>query len=105
MKLDFNRIFQAFSLAVMIYVVLILNTMYHGNPLGAQTSATSPEVPSFPVKITNLEQFSPKYISSFPVNKENQFVVVDGQNRTIMFYEIVWNGPTPTITIKAHTAF
>ncbi|HNY13466.1 MAG TPA: hypothetical protein PKK26_17910 [Candidatus Wallbacteria bacterium] len=105
MKLDFNRLFQIMTIIIMAYIILVLNTIYQGKLSLAQTSATGPEIPAFPLKITNLEQFSPKFVSSFSVNKENEFVVVDSQNRTIMFYEIVWNGPTASLQVKAHTSF
>ncbi|HOD42035.1 MAG TPA: hypothetical protein PKW98_13915 [Candidatus Wallbacteria bacterium] len=110
MKLDFNRVFQILVTIVLIYVILILNTLYQGKPSLAQGGSSSyvsqaPEVPTFPVKITNLEQFSPKFVSAFSVNKENQFVVVDNLNRSIVFYEITWNGPTASIQVKANTGF
>lgn len=111
MRFDFNKVFQVLVTIVLIYVILILNTLYQGRPSLAQSSSASsyvsqaPEVPTFPVKITNLEQFSPKFVSAFSVNKENQFVVVDNLNRSIVFYEITWNGPTASIQVKANTGF
>jgi hypothetical protein len=109
MRFDFNKVFQIMVTIVLVYVILILNTFYQGRPSLAQSSssyvAQSPEVPTFPVKITNLEQFSPKFVSAFSVNKENQFVVVDNLNRSIVFYEITWNGPTASIQVKANTGF
>lgn len=109
MKFDFNKVFQVLTTIILIYVILILNTLYQGRPSIAQTASSyvsqAPEVPTFPVKITNLEQFSPKFVSAFSVNKENQFVVVDNLNRSIVFYEITWNGPTASIQVKANTSF
>jgi len=111
MQLDFNKIFQCLVVVVLIYVILILNTIYQGKPTLAQASggasyvAAAPEVPTFPIKITNIEQFSPKFTAAFPVNKENQFVVVDNLNRIITLYEITWNGPTAAIQSKTHTSF
>lgn len=109
MKVDFNKIFQVLVVIILIYVILILNTIYQGRPSLAQNASSyvtqAPDAPIFPVKITNLEQFSPKFVSAFSVNKENQFVVVDNLNRSIIFYEIIWNGPTPAIQLKANTSF
>jgi len=105
MRFDFNRIFQVLTIIAMIYVLLILNTMLSGKAILAQTGAPNvvpADIPAFPIKLTNVDQFSSKSIAAFPVNKENQFVVVDSQNRSIVLYEIVWNGPNATIQPKTH---
>jgi len=109
MKIDFNKIFQILVIVILVYLTLVVNTLHNGRPSSAQNASSyvtaAPDTPIFPVKITNLEQFSPKFVSAFPVNKENQFVVVDNLNRSIVFYEITWNGPTPSIQQKANTSF
>lgn len=108
MRFDFNKIFQVLTIIAMVYVILILNTMLGGKAIMAQSGAPNvvpADIPSFPIKLTNFDQFSSKSISAFPVNKENQFVVVDSQNRTIVFYEIAWNGPSASIQVKTHTSY
>ncbi|MEZ7893475.1 MAG: hypothetical protein QMC67_17200 [Candidatus Wallbacteria bacterium] len=107
MKIDFNKIFQILVLVALFYVILILNSMYCAKPLSAQTGGSNvvPDTAAFPIKIANIDQLSSKDVAAFPVNKENQFVIVDTQNRSIMFYEIIWNGPTASIQVKTHTSF
>jgi len=107
MKIDFNKIFQILVLVALFYVILILNSMYCAKPLSAQTGGSNvvPDTAAFPIKIANIDQLSSKDVAAFPVNKENQFVIVDTQNRSIMFYEITWNGPAASIQVKTHTSF
>jgi len=107
MKLDFNKIFQVMVLVALFYVILILNSIYSAKPLNAQTGGSNvmPDTAAFPIKIANIDQLSSKGTAAFPVNKENQFVVVDEQNRSIALYEITWNGPAASIQVKTHTNF
>jgi hypothetical protein len=44
-------------------------------------------------------------VSAFSINVENSFVVVDGVNRFIKFYQVEWNGEVPKIVEKASSKF
>ena len=96
-------------LAALLVVILVqslsLSNSRRISPAIADEQSRSEQMAEKSVSPDSLAPTPVPGVSAFPINKENSFVVVDGVNRFIKFYQVEWNGEVPKIVEKTSTRF
>jgi len=89
-------------LVIVIILLLTIIVIQNGQPSIKPAFAyqNSEEPPSFPIKISNIDELGSGSVSGFSTDDQGRFVVIDGTNHKMMFCEVIWNGPSASLMVR-----
>ena len=95
---NFDR-FLVIVIIMLLTVIVIQNGQTSIKPAFAYQN--NEEAPSFPIKISNIDEIAGGgSVSGFSTDDQGRFVVIDGVNHKMMFCEVIWNGPSASLMVR-----